>query len=421
MSSVTSPFKASIRAVRRATSADAVAIAKLASPVILSTGWARRDTFVIDGEAGPIAMIDLVGVADCLRIEHVGLQPGAPTHELARALVGFAERSARIAGFREVRLRPGSLTGDLEKALGYHDGVKRLRINFFTRVHDHLDEAGIPMWRDGYASFDQTLYYRGIATALALLIGLGGISVAVFSSGEVTLAHIVLPALLCSAMSVFAFWQMALIAMAARRARAGVLPLAALGVALIAIAILIQGRAVPSITELWNIYSGDEDLSGLAVHVSADGTTLRIEGPYGTDSADTVGAALQRYPSVRNVVLAGPGGRIGAAFKINRMIRQRRLNTRVDTTCASACTIAFLGGVERTISPGARLGFHQGSFPGLGSNDMYESNRSMKRFLIGAGVTSDFAQRVIDTPPDEIWVPSSEELLAGRVIHRVNR
>lgn len=421
MPSVTSPIKPSAKAVRRATSADAAAIANLASPVFLSTGWDRRDAFVIDGEAGPIAIIELVTVADCLRIEHVGVQPGAPTRELSRSLVSFAERSARAAGLRDVRLKPGLLTGDLEKALGYRDGVKALRVNFFTRVHDHLAEVGIPVWRDGCASFDQTVYYRGIAAALALLIGFGGISVAVFSSSEVTLAHIVLPALLCFAMSAFAFWQMALIAMAAQRNRAGVLPLAVLGVALVAIALLIQGRAVPSIAELWNIYTGDEDLSGLAVHVSADGMTLRIEGPYGTDSADAVGVALQKHPSVRNVVLAGPGGRIGAAFKISRMIRQRRINTRVETTCASACTIALLGGVERSISPGARLDFHQGSFPGLGTNDMYESNRSMKRFLIAAGVTSDFAQRVIDTPPDELWVPSSEELLAGRVVHRVNR
>jgi hypothetical protein len=103
------------------------------------------------------------------------------------------------------------------------------------------------------------------------------------------------------------------------------------------------------------------------------------------------------------------------------MIRNRRLATRVETGCASACTIAFLGGNDRSISPGGRLGFHQGSFPGLGSNDLYESNRDMRRFLVASGVTPEFAQRVIDTPPNEIWTPTPQELLAGRVVQRVTR
>jgi len=178
---------------------------------------------------------------------------------------------------------------------------------------------------------------------------------------------------------------------------------------------------VPSIGELWAIYTGDEALDTLAVSVSPDGTALSVEGAYGTGSADTVRRALDQHPAVRRVVLAGPGGRIGTAFEINRMIRNRRLATRVDTACASACTIAFLGGNDRSIAPSGRLGFHQGSFPGLGPNDLYESNRDMRRFLVASGVTPEFAQRVIDTPPDEIWTPTPQELLAGRVVQRVTR
>jgi hypothetical protein len=293
-----------------------------------------------------------------------------------------------------------------------------------TRVREHLEEIGVPLWRDGTAAFDQTLYYRGIWAALALLAGLGSISFAVFGSSNVTLLHVVVPALLCAVTSAFAVWQIALIVMAARRTRRGPLAVATLAaaiVAVVAIATLLEERAVPSIAELWNIYAGDEELGGLAVSVSPDGTTLWIGGPYGSGSADVVRRALEQHASIRRVVLAGPGGRIGPAFEINRMIRNRRLGTRVEGACASACTIAFLGGIDRSVSPSARLGFHQGSFPGMSSNDMFESNRDMKRFLVASGVTPDFAQRVIDTPPDEIWVPTPQELLAGRVVNRVNR
>ena len=130
--------------------------------------------------------------------------------------------------------------------------------------------------------------------------------------------------------------------------------------------------------------------------------------------------ALDRTPRLRTVVLSGPGGRMGVGYAINRMIRQRKLATRVDAGCASACTIAFLGGVDRSLSAGARLGFHQTSFPGMDENDMYESNRGMRQFLIRNGVTPEFAKRALETSPGSLWVPTPQELLAGRVIHRVN-
>lgn len=57
----------------------------------------------------------------------------------------------------------------------------------------------------------------------------------------------------------------------------------------------------------------------------------------------------------------------------------------------------------------------------MGPNDLHESNRDMRRFLVASGVTPELAQRVIDTPPDEIWTPTPQELLAGRVVQRVNR
>ena len=52
---------------------------------------------------------------------------------------------------------------------------------------------------------------------------------------------------------------------------------------------------------------------------------------------------------------------------------------------------------------------------------MYESNRGIRRFLIySARLTPEFADRVFETPADSIWVPTPQELLAGRVINRVS-
>ncbi|WP_422035644.1 hypothetical protein [Reyranella sp.] len=416
--------RVSVGAVRRASAADAEGIARLfpSLPPLASTSDTRA-IFLIDGEAAPLGAVLLEQAAGHLAVGLLATSSDGERHEVARALIAFAEMAARAIGLREVRL-DGSVSPDLAASLGYRDGVKRIRSGKLAALTDHLAALGVPLWRDGAAPFDLTLYYRGVWAAMALLVGFGSITLAVFGPGQVTLLHVLGPALLCLGASAFAFVQVCLIAIAARRRAPvpialGIFLAAALSIA--GIGGLFYERAVPSIGELWAIYSGDEALDTLAVTLSPDGTALNVEGAYGTGSADTVRRALDQHPSVRRVVLAGPGGRIGTAFEINRMIRNRRLATRVESGCASACTIAFLGGNDRSIAPGGRLGFHQGSFPGLGPNDLYESNRDMRRFLVASGVTPEFAQRVIDTPPDEIWTPTPQELLAGRVVQRVTR
>lgn len=412
-------------AVRRATAADGEGIARLfpSFPPLASMSD-RRAIFVIGDDVDLLGAVLLEQGGDHLAVGRLEVASDGERPEIARTLIAFAELTARAIGLRQVRLAPGSIPPDFASSLGYRDGVKRIRTGKLALMIDHLEAVGVPPWRDGPAPFDLTLYYRGVWAAMALLIGFGSITLAVFGPGNVTLLHVLGPALLCVAASMFAVLQVILIVVAARR-RAGAL--VALGT-FVAAALSIAGigglfldRAVPSIGELWAIYTGDEDLDTLTVSVSPDGATLYADGAYGTRSAEAVREALEKNPSVRRVVLAGPGGRIGTAFEINRMIRNRKLATRVDTGCASACTIAFLGGADRSISPAGRLGFHQGSFPGMGANDMYESNRDMRRFLVASGVTPEFAQRVTDTPHDEIWTPTPQELLAGRVVQRVDR
>lgn len=385
---------------------------------------ANRAAFVIEGDDGLLGVLDLEQAADHLAVMNIAIGPGAPAPDIVRTMLAFAAVTARAIGLREVRLRPGALPDGVAPPQRYRDGIRRLSTSRLARSLDHLESLGVPLLRDGSAPLDQTLYFRGVWAAMAVLVGFGSISIAVFTSGEVTLLHVFGPALICAVCVIFASWQIALIVAAAWRVGRGALRLATFAAAVASVAGIIaltQDRALPAVSELWAIYGGDRELSDLSLSVSADGTTLNVDGSYGMGSEDAVRRALLQNPSIRRVVLSGPGGRISAAYEINRLIHARRLATRVDTGCASACTIAFLGGAERSISPNGRLGFHQGSFPGMSANDMFESNRDMRRFLVASGVTPAFAQRVIDTPHDEIWTPTPEELLAGRVINRVNR
>jgi len=405
-------------AVRRATDADRAGVAALV-PGLVPAMTQDHATFVVDGPAGVAAVLDLAQAVDHLTVEHLH----APDAETAARLMRFAEAAARALGAGELRLKPGSGADRLAAALGFRQGVKRMGEGRLARFNDRLDSVGVPLWRDGWASFSQSLYFRGVWAAMALLVGLGSISAAALTGNELTWVHIFLPGLLCAAGTLFALWQIVLIVAAARRstrlvwaATAG----AACG-AIILIGLAIWDRAVPSLSELWDIYAGDTRIGDVEVATSADGRTLRVEGPYGMHSDEAVRRALAQSPSIREVVLAGPGGRIAAGFELFRLFRQRKLATRVEDGCASACTIAFLGGVERSVGPEGKLGFHRVSFPGLSDSDMYESNRDLKRFLIyAARLTPEFAQRVVDTPAEGIWVPTNQELLAGKVITRVN-
>jgi len=295
-------------------------------------------------------------------------------------------------------------------ALGYLGGVKRVR------------SEGVPLWRDGTATVSHSLYYRGVWAALALLVGLGSVSVSVFSRGDLTLAHIVVPAVLCALASLFAAWQVFLMVTAARRgspplvfAASIVAAIAALG----SIGLLLQERAWPALAELWAIHTGDAELGHLGTTISDDERTLLVLGSYALDSGDVVVKLLDRHPQIREIILGGPGGRAGAAIKMFNAFRKKRLATRADYDCFSACTVAFLGGVDRSLGPEGRLGFHRGSFPGMSESDMYETDLADRRFLTyRANLSPDFVDRVMKTPPESIWIPTREELLAGKVITR---
>ena len=392
---------------RRATPADTAAVAAL-SPAIVLTDANDRAVFVIDGKDGPVAAIDLRQMSDHISVEHL-----VGDRRQSRVLLAHAATAARAMHLSELRWP------------GFRGGRKHVRNGPLQRAGDYLDNLGVPVWHDGAASLPQTLYFRGTWTAMALLIGFGSISAAVFIGEDVTLPHIVIPALLCAVASAFAVYQIGLLTVAARRVGgrgAFAATSAAAAAAIIAVGTLVLDRAAPALVEMWTIYTGDVALNKLTVRLSPDGSTLYVEGSYGLGGEELVRRALEANAGIRTVVLAGPGGRISVGFELYEMFRERKLATRVDDECASACTFAFLGGVERSISPGGQLGFHRGSFPGLSDSDMFESNRDLRRFLLyNAKLAPQFVDRVVATPPDEIWVPTPQELLAGRVINRVNR
>jgi hypothetical protein len=389
--------------IRRATEEDSGALATLVPGLAPRAADPHHATFVIDGPYGPAAVLDLLQAERHLELLHLR----APDLLHAQTLQEFAEQAARALKAREIRLGPNAMDDAQAATLGYRGRAKRVR------------PEGVPVWCDGTAPFSQSLYYRGVWAALALLVGLGSVSMAVFNSSRLTTTHIAIPAVMCTAGALFAIWQILLIVRAAQRTGLWLFAVSsAIGLATVGlIGLTIHDRAVPALAELWAIRNGDVWIGVLDIKLSGDGRTLYVSGAYSNHSDETVRRALDRNGTIREVVLEGPGGRVSVGFQLFRMFRERKLATRVDRGCASACTLAFLGGVQRTVSPSGRLGFHAASFPGMGESDMQDANRDIRNFLVySARLTSAFARKVVDTPATSIWVPTHEELLAGKVI-----
>ncbi|MBW8638029.1 hypothetical protein K1W69_12605 [Hoeflea sp. WL0058] len=97
-----------------------------------------------------------------------------------------------------------------------------------------------------------------------------------------------------------------------------------------------------------------------AADITLAGNQIRITGDIEVGDAD---AFLEILDSAKSsppklVRLASDGGRTYVALRIGNAIRERGLDTYAEGRCASSCGLIWLGGVERYIQDGARVGFH---------------------------------------------------------------
>lgn len=130
------------------------------------------------------------------------------------------------------------------------------------------------------------------------------------------------------------------------------------------------------------------------------------------------------------VMLHSPGGDVIAGVRLGREFRQHGFNTQVGLAqrlpaggyqlrqgdCASACTFAFLGGVQR-YAPDDVIGIHR-FYPG----NLEPDNRVVLRpgdeavaamikvFAIDMGVDSAFIDRSLAIPPADMRYLSLDEL-----------
>ncbi len=103
---------------------------------------------------------------------------------------------------------------------------------------------------------------------------------------------------------------------------------------------------------------GQKDTPPYALRLLRQGTEVKLSGGMPAGTANALETMLDAAPQIKVVHLNSIGGFIGEGEKIRDLIEQRGLTTYTSTQCASACTIAYLGGTSRYLAPRAKLGLH---------------------------------------------------------------
>ena len=161
---------------------------------------------------------------------------------------------------------------------------------------------------------------------------------------------------------------------------------------------------------------------GWSLKLSDSGKAIRISGEIQFGLSDALGDLLEANPGVERLELESPGGSVREGLELAELVQKYSLDTEVRTYCDSACTLVFVAGSERSLAPGAELGFHRCRsrlwYHALLYDD--EHNAELARYFQSMGVSPAFAEKVISVSSDDVWYPSVDQLLAAGVMTRTD-
>ncbi|UXN74550.1 hypothetical protein N8D56_05300 [Devosia sp. A8/3-2] len=154
------------------------------------------------------------------------------------------------------------------------------------------------------------------------------------------------------------------------------------------------------------------------------GGQLRLTGAAERFAAEI--AAQGEY--VQTVLLDSPGGSVVDALAIGDLIHEKGLATEVaaGSFCASSCPIVFASGLERIASADAAIGVHQiyasamSGDPlraaGVAMADAQSTTADIIAHLTKTGVDPAMWLHALQTPPDQLYYFSAEELTTLKIV-----
>ena len=178
----------------------------------------------------------------------------------------------------------------------------------------------------------------------------------------------------------------------------------------------------PIYKELYQIGFTKDEYAIYNLKLTTNNTIIYLQGGLGFGVSKDVAKLLASQPNVQGIVLDSNGGRIYEGRELSKLILINGLNTYSFNGCYSACTTAFIAGKNRYLGPGANLAFHQYimGYKNIGTGiDMKKEQEADLRIFQKQGIKSDFMDKLFNTPHDDLWYPSVEELMDSGVIHGI--
>jgi hypothetical protein len=150
------------------------------------------------------------------------------------------------------------------------------------------------------------------------------------------------------------------------------------------------------------------------------GGVLLAEGAIEPGAATRFAAEIEaRGEYVKTISLNSPGGSVEDAIAMSKLIREKKLDTKVTSKalCASSCPIVFAGGTARTAEKDAVIGVHQ-VFNGGKDRPTAEQAMSsaqattarVARHLDEMGIGAGLWFHALETPPDRLYYLTPKEM-----------
>jgi hypothetical protein len=126
---------------------------------------------------------------------------------------------------------------------------------------------------------------------------------------------------------------------------------------------------------------------------------VMVEGLLVADDEDQFGAKTASLPSAF-VAFSSDGGSLVAGLRIGEAIRRKGFSTIVPDgqRCASACALAWLGGVERFIGTDGKIGFHA-AYDSASDGDAGIGNTVVSAYLAKIGLPYEVVIYITRVPP----------------------
>lgn len=184
------------------------------------------------------------------------------------------------------------------------------------------------------------------------------------------------------------------------------------------------GRHAPSLPGYFGPLDGTVMAAPMTFHFG-DGDKASAIGTIDAGAAKRLAEFLATHDKqISEISLHSPGGSVADALAMTRMIRNAGISTRVPehAYCASSCPLLLAGGLYRKVGKGAFVGVHQvyAVPPALGSlqrgmADAQTITAACQQALIEMGVDLNVWVRALATPPDQLYLFTSEELARYRL------